>query len=175
MAHETIVLGGGCFWCVEALYRRLDGVVDLESGYAGGEMENPTYQQVCTGETGHAEVVRVTFDPDIISTREIVDFFWQAHDPTTVNRQGADIGPQYRSIILYADDRQRQVAEESRSAAQSVFSDPIVTEIVPAGPFYAAEAYHQDFYEQNPRQGYCRMVIQPKLKKLGFDSAVISE
>ena len=175
MAHETIVLGGGCFWCVEALYRRLDGVVDLESGYAGGEMENPTYQQVCTGETGHAEVVRVTFNPDIISTREIIDFFWQAHDPTTVNRQGADIGPQYRSIILYTVDRQRQVAEDSRSAAQSVFSNPIVTEIVPAGAFYAAEGYHQDFYEQNPRQGYCRMVIQPKLKKLGFDSAVISE
>lgn len=174
MTHETIVLGGGCFWCVEALYRRLDGVLDLESGYAGGETENPTYQQVCTGETGHVEVVRVTFDADTISVRKIIDFFWQAHDPTTLNRQGADIGTQYRSIIQYSDDRQRTTAEESRAAAQSSFSDPIVTEIVPAGPFYPAEAYHQDFYEQNPRQGYCRMVIQPKLKKLGFDSAVIT-
>jgi peptide-methionine (S)-S-oxide reductase len=152
----------------------MEGVVGLESGYAGGETENPTYQQVCTGETGHAEVVRVTFDADTIALRDIIDFFWQAHDPTTLNRQGADIGPQYRSIILYADEGQRTTAEESRNAAQRSFADPIVTEIVPAGPFYPAEAYHQDFYEQNPRQGYCRMVIQPKLKKLGLDSAVIT-
>ncbi len=168
---QTIVLGGGCFWCVEALYRRIPGVTHLESGYAGGEAENPTYQEVCRGTTGHAEVVRVTFDPQVVSLTQILEFFWQAHDPTTLNRQGADVGTQYRSIILYLNDEQRRAAEASRSAAQGGFSDPIVTQIEPLGTFYSAESYHRDYYEQNPGQGYCRVVIAPKLEKLGFDSA----
>lgn len=174
MNKQTIILGGGCFWCVEALYRRLDGVIAVESGYAGGNTENPTYQEVCTGGTGHAEVVRVTFDAEKISLRKIIDFFWRAHDPTTLNRQGADIGTQYRSIILYTDESQRQTAEESMAAAQGDFSDPIVTTIEPADAFYPAEAYHQRFYEENPRQGYCRVVIEPKLKKLGFGSGTVT-
>jgi len=169
MNTQTIILGGGCFWCVEAVYRRIDGIVGLESGYAGGTTENPTYRQVCTGETGHAEVVRITFDADVISLREIVDFFWKAHDPTTLNRQGADIGTQYRSIILFSSEEQKRVAEESRDEAQRGVADPIVTMIEPAGPFYPAEEYHQKYYEENPRQGYCRAVIEPKLRKLGFD------
>lgn len=171
MSEETIVLGGGCFWCIEAAYRRLDGVIGAESGYAGGHVEQPTYRQVCTGTTGHAEVVKVTFDSDIISLEDILDFFWRAHDPTTLNRQGADVGPQYRSAIFYNDDRQRAIAEQSKAAAQASFTDPIVTEITPAGTFYPAEDYHRDYYENNPGQGYCRMVIQPKLKKLGVDVA----
>lgn len=175
MSQQSITLGGGCFWCVEALYRRIPGVVDVESGYAGGHVTDPTYQQVCTGETGHAEVVKVTYDEDVVSTREIVDFFWDAHDPTTLNRQGADVGTQYRSIVIYTDDDQKRIAEASRDAAQNRFSDPIVTEIVrDDGAFYPAEDYHQDFYENNPRQGYCRVIIQPKLQKLGFDSASLS-
>ncbi|MFW5642507.1 MAG: peptide-methionine (S)-S-oxide reductase MsrA [Alkalispirochaeta sp.] len=174
MNKQTIILGGGCFWCVEAVYRRIDGVVELESGYAGGTTEHPTYHQVCTGETGHAEVVRITFDADVITLREIIDFFWKAHDPTTLNRQGADIGTQYRSIILYTSEEQRRVAEESRDEAQRSFADPIVTTIEQAKHFYPAEEYHQKYYEENPRQGYCRAVIEPKLRKLGFDGHVFS-
>jgi peptide-methionine (S)-S-oxide reductase len=173
MKKETIILGGGCFWCVEAVYRRLDGIVDLESGYAGGSVADPTYRQICTGETGHAEVVRITWDADVISLAEIIDFFWKAHDPTTLNRQGADVGTQYRSVIFYDTDGQKEIIEASRNRAQEHFTQPIVTEIVPAATFYPAEEYHQDYYELNPRQGYCRMVIEPKLKKLGFDSATI--
>jgi peptide-methionine (S)-S-oxide reductase len=171
MNEQSIILGGGCFWCVEAVYRRLSGVISVESGYAGGHVEQPTYKQVCTGDTGHAEVVRVTYDADKISLSEILDVFWKAHDPTTLNRQGADVGPQYRSSIMVGDAQQRATAERSAAEAQQHFSDPIVTEIVEAGTFYPAEDYHQDFYESNSRQGYCRMVIEPKLKKLGFDSA----
>jgi peptide-methionine (S)-S-oxide reductase len=174
MNTQTIILGGGCFWCVEAVYRRIDGVIELESGYAGGTAENPTYRQVCTGETGHAEVVRITFDADVVTLKEIIDFFWKAHDPTTPNRQGADIGTQYRSIILCSSEEQKRVAEHSRDEAQRAFSDPIVTEIEPAGRFYPAEEYHQKYYEENPRQGYCRAVIEPKLRKLGFDGNVFS-
>ncbi len=174
MKNETIILGGGCFWCVEAVYRRLEGVVDVESGYAGGTVANPTYQQVCTGSTGHAEVVKITFDTDVISLSEIIDFFWKAHDPTTLNRQGADVGTQYRSVIYYTDEKQREVAEASRKRAQADFSAPIVTEIERAGEFYPAEGYHQDYYEENSRAGYCRMVIEPKLRKLGFDGATIT-
>ncbi len=173
MNEQSIILGGGCFWCVEAVYRRIPGVISAESGYAGGHVEHPTYQQVCTGQTGHAEVVRVTFDADQVSLDEILETFWKAHDPTTLNRQGADVGPQYRSSIMVSDEEQRAVAERSKAEAQQHFSDPIVTEIVAAGTFYPAEEYHQDFYDTNPRQGYCRMVIEPKLKKLGFDSAPI--
>lgn len=171
MSTSSIILGGGCFWCIEAVYRRIPGVVSADSGYAGGHVDNPDYRQICTGTTGHAEVVRVTFDPDTVSLAEILEVFWRAHDPTTLNRQGADVGTQYRSVIMYADEQQKQEAERSREQAQEHFSDPIVTEIVPEATFYPAEDYHQDFYENNPRQGYCRMVIQPKLKKLGVDVA----
>jgi peptide-methionine (S)-S-oxide reductase len=169
MKEQSIVLGGGCFWCIEALYRRLDGVISAESGYAGGHKPNPTYKEICTGTTGHAEVVKVTFDADTITLEEILEFFWKAHDPTTLNRQGADVGPQYRSIILYQDEQQRYAAERSRDAAQGEFSDPIVTRIEPLDTFYPAEDYHQDYYENNTRAGYCRMIISPKLKKLGLD------
>lgn len=171
MNRQSIVLGGGCFWCIEALYRRLDGVIEARSGYAGGHVADPTYKEVCTGSTGHAEVVEIAFDSDVISTEEILGFFWKAHDPTTLNRQGADVGTQYRSIILYADDEQKRIAEASRTQAQSDFSDPIVTEIEPLGELYPAEDYHNDYYERNPGQGYCRLVIEPKIAKLGFDSA----
>lgn len=171
MATSSIILGGGCFWCIEAAYRRLPGVLSADSGYAGGHVDNPDYKQVCTGTTGHAEVVKVAFDPDTVSLEDILDFFWRAHDPTTLNRQGADVGTQYRSVIMYADEEQKAVAERSRDRAQGQFSDPIVTEIVPEATFYPAEDYHRDFYENNPAQGYCRMVIQPKLKKLGVDVA----
>ncbi|TVR67061.1 MAG: peptide-methionine (S)-S-oxide reductase [Spirochaetaceae bacterium] len=173
MNRQSIVLGGGCFWCVEALYRRLEGVLELESGYAGGTTPDPDYRTVCSGSTGHAEVVRVTFDADRIPLEEILAFFWKAHDPTTLNRQGADVGTQYRSIILCIDEEQRLAAEQSRdrAAATGEFRDPIVTRIEPLREFYPAEDYHQDYYELNSRQGYCRAVIEPKLKKLGFDSA----
>ncbi len=171
MNRQSIVLGGGCFWCIEALYRRLSGVIEVRSGYAGGHVENPTYKEVCTGSTGHAEVVEVTFDGDVISPEEILAFFWKAHDPTTPNRQGADVGTQYRSIILYADEKQKRVAEASLKRAQAAISDPIVTEIEPLGALYPAEDYHNDYYERNPGQGYCRVVIEPKIAKLGFDSA----
>ncbi|MCG8478163.1 MAG: peptide-methionine (S)-S-oxide reductase MsrA [Spirochaetales bacterium] len=171
MNRQSIVLGGGCFWCIEALYRRLDGVIEARSGYAGGHLEKPTYKEVCTGSTGHAEVVEITFDRDVISLEEILAFFWKAHDPTTPNRQGADVGTQYRSIILYRDEEQKRLAEASLKGAQSSFSDPIVTEIEPLGALYPAEDYHNDYYEHNPGQGYCRLVIEPKIAKLGFDSA----
>ena len=164
--RETAVLGGGCFWCVEAVYERVQGVLSVESGYAGGTVKNPSYEQVCTGTTGHAEVVRVTFDPAVISYSEIIDIFWKAHDPTTMNRQGADRGTQYRSIILYADEEQRRAAEESMKKAKSAFDRPIVTEITSLEVFYPAEDYHQDYYENNPYGGYCRAVIAPKLEKL---------
>ena len=171
MQTQTIVLGGGCFWCLEALYRRLDGVVAVESGYAGGTTAHPTYQQICTGTTGHAEVVKVEFDPAVITLEQVLEFFWKAHDPTTLNRQGADVGTQYRSIILVDGDEQRRAATDSKSQAQEHFPNPVVTQIEPLEVFYPAEDYHRDYYEQNSRQGYCRMVIEPKLAKLGFDSA----
>lgn len=169
MAIETATIGGGCFWCVEAVYERIDGVTDVRSGYAGGHTENPTYHQVSTGTTGHAEVVQVDYDPEVVSYREIIDLFWKAHDPTTLNRQGADVGTQYRSIILYHSEEQRRIAEESKTTAQNDFNRPIVTEIAPFIVMYDAEEYHQDFYELNPNYGYCRVVIQPKLNKLGLD------
>lgn len=168
---QSIVLGGGCFWCVEAAYRRINGIVSAQSGYAGGHVENPTYRAVCGGTTGHAEVVRIEYDPAVVSEDQVLDFFWEVHDPTTRNRQGNDIGPQYRSIILYADEAQRDRARASLERAQQRFRNPIVTEIEPLEVFYAAEDYHDDYYEQNPGQGYCRLVIAPKLKKLGLDVA----
>jgi peptide-methionine (S)-S-oxide reductase len=163
---ETATFGGGCFWCMEAVYDRLPGVLSVTSGYAGGHTENPTYRQVCTGTTGHAEVTQITFDPAKITFEHLLQVFWQAHDPTTLNRQGGDEGTQYRSIILYHTERQRLVAEKSKLEAQSHFHSPIVTEIVPFTKFYPAEDYHQGYFDANSEQPYCQMVIRPKLEKL---------
>jgi peptide-methionine (S)-S-oxide reductase len=168
---ETATFGAGCFWCVEAVLEQLDGVSDVSSGYMGGHVENPTYRQICTGSTGHAEVVQVTFDPSRISYDQLLDWFWKLHDPTTLNRQGPDRGTQYRSAIFFHSDAQRAAAERSRDAADASgdFSGPIVTEITEAGVFYEAEAYHQDYYQANKDAPYCRVQITPKLKKLGLD------
>lgn len=164
---EVITLGAGCFWCIEAAYRQLDGVQAAVSGYMGGTVASPTYEQICEGTTGHAEVVQVVFDPKKISAEKILSWFWDLHDPTTLNRQGADVGTQYRSAIFYHSDAQKTVAEASKKAAQANFKDPIVTEITKAPVFYPAENYHQDFYFQNKsNNGYCRVVVEPKLKKL---------
>lgn len=163
---ESLVLGGGCFWCTEAAYELLPGVKAVVSGYAGGEMIKPSYEDICTGETGHAEVIRVDYDPAQVTLERVLEYFWEIHDPTTLNRQGADRGTQYRSTIMYANEAQRVAAEASRAAAQQVFRDPIVTEIVPLQKFWPAEAYHQDYFRKNPHQGYCQMVIAPKVKKL---------
>ena len=170
MKTETATLGGGCFWCVEAVYETLPGILAVTSGYAGGQTENPTYEQICTGKTGHAEVVQIEYDPEKISFSRIVDLFWEAHDPTTLNRQGADVGTQYRSIILTSDDAQKTAAEESKARAQAKFKSPIVTEIVPLEKFYPAEDYHQDFYRENPMHPYNLAVTRPKLKK--FEAAL---
>lgn len=163
---ETLVLGGGCFWCTEASYQLLPGVKSVVSGYAGGTTENPTYKEVCSETTGHAEVIRIKFDPEKITLREVLDFFWEIHDPTTLNRQGADVGTSYRSIILYANEEQRATAEASLKSVQAIFRDPIVTEIVPLKKFWPAEDYHQDYFAKNPSQGYCQAVIAPKIRKL---------
>ncbi|RMG92425.1 MAG: peptide-methionine (S)-S-oxide reductase [Chloroflexi bacterium] len=167
MAEQTEVatLGGGCFWCLEAIYQEIKGVKQVVSGYAGGSVPNPTYRQVCTGTTGHAEVVQVTFDPSIISYSELLEVFFRIHDPTTLNRQGADVGPQYRSVIFYHNETQREIAEEMKQKAQEWWPDPIVTEIAPLTAFYEAEAYHQNYFRDNPNQGYCRVVIDPKVRK----------
>lgn len=162
---ETATLGGGCFWCTEAIYQMLPGVKSVTSGYAGGTKENPTYKEVCSGQTGHAEVVQIEFDPAALSYEKLLETFWEVHDPTTLNQQGADRGTQYRSIILYNSDAQKAAAEKSRAAAQKGLSKPIVTEIVPLKKFYKAEDYHQDYYRSNSDQPYCRMVIQPKVEK----------
>lgn len=163
---ETATLGGGCFWCVEAAYEGRPGILSVISGYAGGKTANPTYENVCTGKTGHAEVVQIAFDPEKISYDKILELFWDAHDPTTPNRQGADIGTQYRSIILTENDGQAHIARESKERAQVKFKSPIVTEIAPLKKFHPAEAHHQDFYRENPTHPYCRAVIRPKLEKL---------
>lgn len=169
MKTETATLGGGCFWCIEAVYEDRPGVLSAVSGYAGGTADNPDYESVCTGKTGHAEVVQITFDPDKISYSQILEIFWKAHDPTSLNRQGADIGTQYRSIILTANSDQEHAARESKARAQKDFQTPIVTEIVPLKKFYPAEGHHQNFQRENPGHPYCRAVIAPKLKKLeGF-------
>jgi len=167
-AHATEIadLGGGCFWCMEAVFERLPGVISVTSGYAGGTTENPTYRDVCSETTGHAEVTEIAFDPARISYAQLLEVFWQAHDPTTLNRQGADEGTSYRSIILYRDEQQKRIAEESKHEAQASFKDPIVTEIVPLKKFYKAEDYHQQYYDNNSNQGYCQIVIAPKLQKL---------
>ena len=163
---ESIVLGGGCFWCTEAAFQMLPGVLAVESGYAAGEDPAPNYQTVCLGKTGHAEVVRVSFDPAKVTLEAVLELFWRIHDPTTLNRQGADVGTQYRSIILTTDDDQRALAEASREAAKRGWGDGIVTTIEPLTQFFPAEAYHQDYFHRNPDQGYCQMVIRPKIDKV---------
>ncbi|PYK58294.1 MAG: peptide-methionine (S)-S-oxide reductase [Verrucomicrobia bacterium] len=163
---ELATFGGGCFWCMEAVFERLDGVKSVTSGYAGGTKENPTYKEVCTGVTGHAEVIQIEFDPHKISYEKLLEVFWEAHDPTTMNRQGADAGTQYRSVILYHNDAQKRAAEKSKELAQWRFPRPIVTEIVPLTKFFKAEEYHQDYFRKNPNAPYCAVVISPKLEKL---------
>ncbi len=166
---EVATLGGGCFWCLEAVFKRVEWVTAVASGFAGGAKANPTYEEVCTGTTGHAEVVQVTFDPGRIGYGEILEIFWKAHDPTTVDRQGADVGEQYRSVIFFHDDRQRRLAEDSRAVAQRSWRDPIVTKIAPLERFWKAEDHHQDYYDRNRTAGYCRVVISPKLRKLHLE------
>jgi peptide-methionine (S)-S-oxide reductase len=165
--YETATLGGGCFWCLEPAFADLEGVVDAVVGYAGGSLPDPTYEQVTTGRTGHAEVVQVTFDPQVVTFREILEVFFSIHDPTTVNRQGADVGTQYRSIILAHDERQQQVAQEVIAGLerQGIFTRPVVTQVVPFEAFYRAEEYHQEYFEKNPYAGYCQVVIRPKVAK----------
>lgn len=166
-ALETATLGGGCFWCTEAIFSELKGVEKVESGYSGGTVPNPSYERVCEGDTDHAEVIRVTFDPSIISYKQLLEIFFTTHDPTTPNRQGADVGTQYRSVIFYNDQKQKETAEEAirEVSVAGIWDRPIVTELVPAQPFYKAEEYHQEFYRRNPRQGYCTFVITPKVAK----------
>lgn len=165
--YEQATLGAGCFWCVEAVFQRLEGVVHVESGYSGGHVVNPTYEEVCGKKTGHAEVARVYFDSKITSFSEILEVFFKTHDPTTLNRQGNDIGPQYRSAIFYHNDEQKNIAEEIKKelADQKIWDDPIVTEISPLTNYYKAENYHQNYYNQNKQQGYCSFVITPKIEK----------
>ena len=162
---REIILGGGCFWCIEAVMHRVRGVKEAISGYAGGERENPTYQQVCSGATGHAEVVKVIYDENEITLDELLDIFFAIHDPTTLNRQGADVGTQYRSVVYYANEEEKKAIEAAIKRAQKEYSDPIVTEVSPKPKFYEAEAYHQNYYDQNPMQGYCQVVIKPKVQK----------
>ena len=165
--REVATLAGGCFWCLEAVFQQLKGVEQVESGYAGGTVPNPSYEAVCTGTTGHAEVVQVTFDPDVISFRELLEVFFTIHDPTTLNRQGGDVGTQYRSAIFYHTPEQQQATEQviAELAGQKLWDDPIVTEVTPFTTFYPAEEYHRDYYRRNPNQGYCRVVIAPKVAK----------
>lgn len=164
---ETAILGGGCFWCIEAVFEELEGVTEVESGYSGGKIANPTYREVSSGLTGHAEVIRVFFNPEITSYKEILSVFFSVHDPTTLNRQGADVGTQYRSVIFYNHEKQKQEAEEviQELEKQEVYDKPVVTEVSPAEEFYVAEDYHQNYYEKNANQSYCQIVINPKLKK----------
>jgi len=167
---EVITLGAGCFWCTEAVFQQLPGVRAAISGYMGGHVPNPSYEQICDGETGHAEVTRIVYDPAKAPLEKVLETFWKMHDPTTKDRQGADVGPQYRSAIFYETEAQREVAEKSKAAAQGKFGEQIVTEIEKAGVFYPAEQYHQDYYRLNKlRNPYCKVVIAPKLDKLGME------
>ena len=165
----TAIIGGGCFWCTEAVFEQVEGVKEVISGYSGGKIPNPTYKQICTGLTGHAEVIKIIFDTKVVSYEKLLKIFGDAHDPTTLNRQGADVGTQYRSTIMYLNDSQKEIATKWKSSLSSKLVDPVVTEIVPAPTFYKAEEYHQDYYERNPNQGYCNFVIRPKLKKLNLE------
>jgi peptide-methionine (S)-S-oxide reductase len=164
---EKAIFGSGCFWCTEAIFERLNGVVSVESGYSGGKVDNPTYEQVCNGNTGHAEVTQITYDPKVISYDQLLEVFWQTHDPTTLNRQGNDVGTQYRSVIFYHNDEQKQLAEKYKKEldASGAWEKPIVTEISPFTKFYKAEGYHQDYFENNPEKAYCSFVIAPKVEK----------
>lgn len=164
---ETATFGNGCFWCTEAIFKSLKGVETVESGYSGGKVKDPTYREVCTGETGHAEVIQITFDPAVISFRELLEVFWETHDPTTPNRQGADVGTQYRSVVFYHSPQQKELAEKYKAELnnENVFGKPVVTEITSFDKFYKAENCHQDYYANNSTQGYCQMVIVPKLEK----------
>ncbi|MGP0066738.1 MAG: peptide-methionine (S)-S-oxide reductase MsrA [Isosphaeraceae bacterium] len=166
--EELATFGTGCFWCTEAVFQQLKGVSKVVSGYSGGQVPSPTYKQVCTGTTGHAEVIQVTFDPAVISYPELLEVFWRSHDPTTLNRQGNDVGTQYRSVIFTHNDRQKQLAElyKKKVDAAKVFSNPVVTEVAPFTAFYPAEDYHQNYYNENPQAGYCRVMIKPKVEKL---------
>ncbi len=165
--RELATFGGGCFWCVEAIFERVNGVHSAESGYSGGHVRDPDYKQVTSGSTGHAEVVQISYDPAVVSYIELLEIFFKTHDPTTLNRQGADVGTQYRSILLYHNDQQRALASEliQKLEEENIWKDPIVTTVEPFEAFYSAEAYHQEYYENNPNQGYCRMVINPKVEK----------
>jgi len=169
---EAAVFGGGCFWCAEAVFQRIPGVKAVTSGFAGGTTPDPSYEQVCTGATGHAEVVKIEFDPAIITYDKLLEIFWEAHDPTTLNRQGHDVGTQYRSIILFTSDAQKVAAEKSKAEAAKHFSSPITTQIVPLNKFYSAEKHHQNYYNEHRTQGYCQFIIGPKLRKL-IDKGVI--
>lgn len=164
-AFETAIFGGGCFWCLEPVFRALDGVLDVQPGYCGGHVDHPTYEQVCRQDTGHVEVVRVAFDPERVGYRTLLEVFFGTHDPTTLDRQGSDAGPQYASVIFCQDEARRALAEAVRAEAQAAFDDPIVTRIEPAGLFWPAEELHREYYRRNPEQGYCRFVIAPKLAK----------
>ncbi|HWW07832.1 peptide-methionine (S)-S-oxide reductase MsrA [Collimonas sp.] len=166
MTKEVAVLGGGCFWCLEAVYQEIKGVQHVESGYTGGQVANPTYEQVCEGTTGHAEVVAVTFDTDQISFRELLEIFFTIHDPTTLNRQGNDVGTQYRSAIYYQSPQQKKAAEQVIAEMANVWDAPIITELSPAETYYKAEDYHQNYFRQHPLQGYCAFVVAPKVAKL---------
>jgi len=166
---EFALVGGGCFWCTEAVFEKIEGILEVVSGYAGGSLANPTYKDICTGQSGHAEVIKIKFSADIISYAEILEIFGKAHDPTTLNRQGADVGTQYRSTVMYYNQDQEKIARSWKKNLSGQFVDPVVTEIVPAPTFYPAEEYHQDYYAKNPNQGYCSFVIRPKLKKLGLE------
>jgi len=165
--QDIATFGAGCFWCVEAIFQDLKGVTDVVSGYSGGRVKNPTYAEVCTGNTGHAEVCQIYFDPEIISYKELLNVFWRTHDPTTLNRQGADVGTQYRSVIFYHNEEQRKLAEESKRETDrsGLYKKPLVTEIRTFEQFYPAEEYHQDYFNQNPNQPYCQFNIDPKVKK----------
>ena len=164
---EQATFGDGCFWCAEAIFSELKGVIKVESGFSGGTVMNPTYREVCTGNTGHAEAIHITYDPKVISYDELLEVFWKTHDPTTLNRQGADVGTQYRSVIFYHNEEQKHKAEAYKKKLNDahIWNNPIVTEIVPYSAFYKAEDYHQDYYSLNPNEGYCRLVITPKVDK----------
>ncbi len=164
--RQSLILGGGCFWCLDASYRLVPGVSSVVSGYAGGHVDNPGYRAVCSGKTGHAEVVRIEFDPSLVTVERLLELFWRIHDPTTLNRQGDDVGTQYRSTIMYADAAQKLAAERSIEDARPRFASPIVTELVPAPRFWPAEEYHQDYFTKNPDQGYCQYVVRAKVDKM---------
>tara|TARA_E500000331_G_C17116880_1_gene652121 strand:- start:103 stop:747 length:645 start_codon:yes stop_codon:yes gene_type:complete len=173
--NQVAILGGGCFWCTEAVFELLEGVDSVVSGYAGGANPNPTYEQICTGATGHAEVIKISFNPSEISYDQLLETFGECHDPTTLNRQGADTGTQYRSTIMYVDEDQKLMAEAWKKKLGSKLADQVVTEIVPSPVFYPAEDYHQDYFRRNPNQGYCTFVIRPKLKKLKLEDKVLDQ